>query len=74
LADKLKSSGVFHMATDWESYAEDAMNLLCEHPRFNNTTTDRSYVQRPDTRPKTKFEKRGEGLGYGVWDLMFEKK
>jgi len=30
-------------------------------------------VPRPDFRPLTKFEKRGERLGHGVWDLMAEK-
>ncbi|HAS30337.1 MAG TPA: tRNA (guanosine(46)-N7)-methyltransferase TrmB, partial [Alcanivorax sp.] len=28
---------------------------------------------RPGWRPETKFERRGAGLGHGVWDLLFEK-
>ncbi|MBX9332638.1 tRNA (guanosine(46)-N7)-methyltransferase TrmB, partial [Serratia marcescens] len=31
-------------------------------------------VPRPDSRPLTKFELRGQRLGHGVWDLMFERK
>ena len=32
------------------------------------------FAPRPDYRPLTKFENRGIKLGYGVWDLIFEKK
>ena len=32
------------------------------------------FAPRPDYRPLTKFENRGINLGYGVWDLIFEKK
>jgi tRNA (guanine-N7-)-methyltransferase len=31
------------------------------------------FSPRPQYRPVTKFEKRGERLGHGVWDLLFEK-
>ena len=29
--------------------------------------------ERPTERPTTKFERRGERLGHGVWDLKFER-
>ncbi len=32
------------------------------------------YVERPEYRPITKFEKRGLKLGHGVWDLVYKKK
>jgi tRNA (guanine-N7-)-methyltransferase len=32
------------------------------------------YSPRPESRPLTKFEQRGERLGHGVWDLIFIKK
>ncbi|HHS83842.1 MAG TPA: tRNA (guanosine(46)-N7)-methyltransferase TrmB, partial [Gammaproteobacteria bacterium] len=28
---------------------------------------------RPDSRPLTKFELRGQRLGHRVWDLIFER-
>ena len=31
------------------------------------------YAPRPDWRPQTKFERRGERLGHGVWDLRYRK-
>jgi len=29
------------------------------------------YSPRPDYRPMTKFERRGQRLGHSVWDLIF---
>jgi len=40
---------------------------------YNNLSTDNDYVPRPDSRPLTKFENRGQRLGHGVWDLQFSK-
>ncbi|MCP4233967.1 MAG: tRNA (guanosine(46)-N7)-methyltransferase TrmB, partial [Aestuariibacter sp.] len=31
------------------------------------------YVERPAYRPITKFEVRGQKLGHGVWDLIYER-
>jgi tRNA (guanine-N7-)-methyltransferase len=31
-------------------------------------------VDRPDSRPLTRFERRGQRLGHGVWDLAFRRK
>ncbi|MFC3152034.1 tRNA (guanosine(46)-N7)-methyltransferase TrmB [Litoribrevibacter euphylliae] len=70
---KLKKGGVWHMATDWEHYAEQMMEVMSEAPGYKNVAADGQYVPRPDTRPLTKFEQRGERLGHGVWDLMFER-
>ena len=68
---KLRLGGVVHMATDWEPYAEQMLELISDAPAFENMTQD--YMPRPDFRPLTKFERRGERLGHGVWDLMAKK-
>ncbi|WLQ13675.1 tRNA (guanosine(46)-N7)-methyltransferase TrmB [Hahella aquimaris] len=70
---KLKNGGVFHMATDWEPYAEHMMEIMSEAPGMENIAGAGQFSPRPDTRPVTKFEKRGERLGHGVWDLMFRR-
>lgn len=70
---KLKVGGVFHMATDWENYAEHMMEVMNVAEGFTNQAGVQAYSPRPDYRPITKFEKRGERLGHGVWDLLFEK-
>jgi len=36
-------------------------------------TTSGDYVERPPSRPLTRFERRGQRLGHGVWDLSFSK-
>ncbi len=71
LQPKLKTGGVFHMATDWQAYAEHMLEVMQNAPGFSNAETKGSYAPRPEYRPITKFEKRGERLGHGVWDLLF---
>ena len=70
---KLKSGGLFHMATDWENYAEHMMEVMTAATGFTNTAGEGQYLPRPDYRPLTKFEQRGQRLGHGVWDLIFRK-
>ncbi|MCG8316435.1 MAG: tRNA (guanosine(46)-N7)-methyltransferase TrmB [Pseudomonadales bacterium] len=74
IANKLQTGGYFHMATDWENYAEHMMDVLSNSMRFYNKAGAGEYSPRPDYRPQTKFEKRGIRLGHGVWDLIFIKK
>lgn len=70
---KLKLGGVFHMATDWEAYAEHMLEVMNGIDGSKNQSETQDYVPRPETRPLTKFEQRGQRLGHGVWDLMFER-
>ncbi len=70
---KLKVGGVFHMATDWENYAEHMMEVMSTAPGYRNVAGEGQYSPQPEWRPVTKFQKRGERLGHGVWDLMFER-
>lgn len=75
LRSKLAIGGTFHMATDWEQYAEHMMDVMTQAQGFENTSSEgpASYVPRPDYRPITKFEVRGQKLGHGVWDLIFKR-
>lgn len=73
LRSKLKIGAVFHMATDWENYAEHMLEVMSQAPGYKNLSDSQDYVPRPDNRPLTKFEQRGHRLGHGVWDLMFER-
>jgi tRNA (guanine-N7-)-methyltransferase len=70
---KLKVGGVLHMATDWQPYAEVMLEVMQAAPGYRNQAADGAYVPRPEERPITKFERRGERLGHGVWDLKFER-
>lgn len=70
---KLAPNGVFHMATDWEPYAEHMLEVMTSVDGYQNLSETQDYVPRPETRPVTKFEQRGHRLGHGVWDLMFKR-
>ena len=73
LRPKLKVGGAIHLATDWENYAEQMMEVMSDADGFKNCAGTQEYSPRPEYRPLTKFEKRGQRLGHGVWDLLFEK-
>jgi len=73
-AKKLKHGGIFHLATDWEDYANHMLDVLNNSDLFINLSSDNTYVPKPDERPTTKFEKRGQRLGHGVWDMLFKTK
>ena len=73
LRRKLKTGGIFHMATDWENYAEHMLAVMSAADGFENIAGEGNYIVRPEYRPLTKFEQRGQRLGHGVWDLIFKK-
>lgn len=74
ISQKLKSGGILHLATDWQHYAEHMLDVLSNAEAFTNLSPTNDYVPRPEDRPITKFEKRGQNLGHGVWDLQFIRK
>lgn len=71
LMKKLSPDGFIHIATDWEDYAQHCLTVLADYKQLINQAGEHLYVERPDTRPLTKFEQRGIKLGHGVYDLMY---
>jgi len=71
LASRLKSGAIVHACTDWEDYARQMLEVLAAEPALANTAS--GYAARPDSRPQTKFEQRGLGLGHPARDLVFSK-
>ena len=69
LSRVIRPGGFFHAATDWENYAEHMRDVISAHAAFENTSAE-GYIQRPASRPLTKFEQRGQKLGHGVWDIL----
>ena len=72
IASKLSANGVFHLATDWEPYAEHMAEVMEASADFKSQTAT-AYSPKPEARPTTKFETRGLKLGHGVWDLLYQK-
>ncbi|MHB8345567.1 MAG: tRNA (guanosine(46)-N7)-methyltransferase TrmB [Acidiferrobacterales bacterium] len=70
---RLVVGGYLHLATDWEHYAQHMMTVLSEAPGFENACGSGSFAPRPQDRPFTKFERRGQRLGHGVWELIFRR-
>ena len=71
LCKHLKPGGYIHVATDWNNYADQILEVMSNELSLTNTARD--FVQRPKYRPLTKFEQRGLRLGHKVWDLVFKK-
>ena len=72
VASRLKSGGRFRLATDWQNYAEQMLAVAGGCALLENEF-DAGYAPRPDSRPLTRFETRGQRLGHEVWDLCFRK-
>lgn len=72
ISPKVKTGGFLHCATDWEDYALQMLDVLSQAPSWHNSQPT-GFSPRPDSRPLTKFEQRGQRLGHGVWDLIFVK-
>ncbi|MEK9648200.1 MAG: tRNA (guanosine(46)-N7)-methyltransferase TrmB [Gammaproteobacteria bacterium] len=72
LAGKMRQGAILHLATDWENYAEQMMEVMTASSQFRNVAGEGQFA-REHERAETKFERRGRRLGHGVWDLVFEK-
>lgn len=71
LASRLEPGGVLHLATDWEQYA-DQMLEVCSGERLLTNVHD-GWAPRPDWRPVTKFEQRAVNEDRVSHDLMFRR-
>jgi len=73
-ATRIKPGGILHLATDWEDYAAQMMEVLSAEPLLENIHLENAFIERPESRPLTKYEQRGLRLGHGVWDLLFRRR
>lgn len=73
VAQRMRPGGVLRMATDWQPYAEHMLATVGACALLRNESPSGDYVERPASRPVTRFERRGQRLGHDVWDLAFRK-
>jgi len=73
LASRMKAGAILHLATDWEPYAEHMLEVVSGCPAFANQSPEGRFCPRPEWRPDTKYERRGERLGHAVADLVFRR-
>ncbi len=71
VASRLAPGGILHMATDWEHYAEQMLEVCSAEPALRNRFDD--WAPRPSWRPVTKFEQRADQEGRISRDLIFER-
>jgi tRNA (guanine-N7-)-methyltransferase len=73
VSKKLTVDGIIHCATDWENYAQHMMAVLLDNKKFRNIADKNNFIERPNFRPLTKYEKRATREGRSIFDLMFER-
>ena len=74
VVSRLRTGGLLRLATDWEPYAVQMLEVLGACTALANLSQSGGFMEGPTERVTTRFEKRGERLGHGVWDLAFSKK
>ena len=73
LARCIRNGGILHLATDWQPYAVHMLEVMQSSTAFTNLSTNSDYCERPEWRPYTKYEERGERLGHEVRDLLYQR-
>jgi tRNA (guanine-N7-)-methyltransferase len=70
----IEPGGRLHIATDWQDYAEHVRDTISATSAFAAVPTAEFKTGSTSLRPPTKFERRGQRLGHGVWDLLYERR
>nr|VFJ58212.1 MAG: tRNA (guanine-N7-)-methyltransferase [Candidatus Kentron sp. FM]VFJ62991.1 MAG: tRNA (guanine-N7-)-methyltransferase [Candidatus Kentron sp. FM]VFK19658.1 MAG: tRNA (guanine-N7-)-methyltransferase [Candidatus Kentron sp. FM] len=73
VSERLEPGGRFELATDWADYAVHMLKTLEAEPRLDNLAGPGRFSPRPAHRPFTRFERRGQRAGHGIWDLVFAR-
>jgi len=75
VASRLAPGATLHMATDWEHYADQMLEVCSAEPLLRNLHASEpgGWAPRPDWRPVTKFENRARVEERVSHDLIFER-
>ncbi len=71
LASKLVKGGYIYMVTDWEEYAEEAVETAKEEPLLYNPFF--GFAPPVAWRPVTKFEQKGMEKEYSINEIWLER-
>ena len=66
---KLKKGGYIHIATDWVPYAISMQEVFAASSLFTG-----GVIEKPESRPVTRFEGQGIDKDHQVTDLMYFRK
>ena len=67
-ATRLVDGALWRLATDWDDYAEQAIEVLASEPLLEGGPVDRW-----GDRPVTRFERRGVKEGRAIVDLAYRR-
>lgn len=68
LSRKIEPGGTFHIATDWQDYAEQIDELIGSDDSFRLSERRTHGGGDPVDRSTTRFERRGLQQGHKIWD------
>lgn len=71
VAERLRRSGSWRLATDWADYAESMRETLEAHPDLHSA--QQGWAPRYELRPITKYEQRGLDAGRTIYDLHYQR-
>ena len=74
IADRLRSGGVLHAATDHPGYAEQIAEVGDAEPRLARVGPDRGELAISVVRPVTKYEDKAQSAGSAVSELLWERR
>lgn len=69
IAAKTKHGGTWHLATDWQEYADQMRDVLDASPHWVG-----GIIERPAWRPVTYFERRALIDGRAITDFIYTRK
>jgi len=72
-ASRLTHGGRLHLATDWEPYAQQMLDVLAACKALHKCAEHGTYMEHVKVRTATRFELRGERLGHQVRELLFAR-
>jgi tRNA (guanine-N7-)-methyltransferase len=73
-ASRLKPGARIHLATDWEPYALQMLEVLDACAALANCVPGGGFLDSGLARTATRFERRGERLGHRVRELLYERR
>jgi tRNA (guanine-N7-)-methyltransferase len=73
VASRLKPGGLWHLATDWEPYAQHMLEVLRACEALRNCAPGGGFIDAVQARSATRFERRGAQLGHRVRELLFAR-
>jgi tRNA (guanine-N7-)-methyltransferase len=75
IIERLKVNGILHVASDWEDYAKQMLDIVSQVPQLINVAGPYQYASRSSQRPViTKFEGRAIREGRSIWDIQCQKR